>query len=431
MVSRLAIVALLALLPACSTTRIVRLDTGQGAPLEHRPPTWNRSLDVTADQFVEALTRLVLEEPLTLRPSQTSWLVRTSSSRATSVPSMEHLARVRFGGMCKAGRPREDCLSLLDDVMGLSEWDKLVVALSLSFDPIREGIAEVVRDTLAPQLVYGLISTGVVAWVVLAANPEPVFTKAAAIVSAVLLIYLGVDSFLEVVKASFELKLATDRATTFEELERASQRFGRVVGLQVARIFVLAVTVVASHGMVGGAAWLGSRLSMLPGYWDAAAMGASQVGIQLGAVGQVSTVAVIEGNLVITLAPTAVAMTTQSVGGGAAAGGSPASFRSWGSFNGLKSALGSAGPGKQWHHIVEQTKGNIQRFGPHALHNTENVIPLDDALHIRLSAFYSRKNVSVTSSLDLTVRQWLSTQSYEAQRKFGLLALENVQKGVW
>ncbi len=70
-------------------------------------------------------------------------------------------------------------------------------------------------------------------------------------------------------------------------------------------------------------------------------------------------------------------MTAQGLRG-AAAGVSPAGFRSWGSFGGLKSALGSAGQGKQWHHIVEQTPGNVERFRPHALHNTENVIPLED-----------------------------------------------------
>jgi hypothetical protein len=31
----------------------------------------------------------------------------------------------------------------------------------------------------------------------------------------------------------------------------------------------------------------------------------------------------------------------------------------------------------------------------------------------------------------LTVRQWLSTQSYVAQHDFGLLAMENVAKGFW
>jgi hypothetical protein len=78
-----------------------------------------------------------------------------------------------------------------------------------------------------------------------------------------------------------------------------------------------------------------------------------------------------------------------------------------------------------------QTGGNIQRFGPQALHNTENVIALEETLHNRLSAFYSRKNWRMTGSNHLTVRQWLSTQSYEAQRAFGLKAIENIQKGMW
>jgi hypothetical protein len=45
-----------------------------------------------------------------------------------------------------------------------------------------------------------------------------------------------------------------------------------------------------------------------------------------------------------------------------------------------------------------------QRFGPHALHNTENVIPLEEALHMRLSALYSWKAPGVTGSTELTVR---------------------------
>jgi hypothetical protein len=77
-----------------------------------------------------------------------------------------------------------------------------------------------------------------------------------------------------------------------------------VVGPGVARVFLLAVTVVVSQGMVGGGAWLASRLSMLPHVPEAAAVGASQLGIRLGAVGQVSAVAVIEDSLVIALAPT-------------------------------------------------------------------------------------------------------------------------------
>jgi hypothetical protein len=93
--------------------------------------------------------------------------------------------------------------------------------------------------------------------------------------------------------------------------------------------------------------------------------------------------------------------------------------------------MGPAGPGKEWHHIIEQTPGNVKRFGGEALHNTENVIELDKALHTRVSAFYSKKALKVTGSRILTVRQWLSTQSHEAQREFGLLAVENVRNGIW
>ncbi|MFL5348903.1 MAG: hypothetical protein ACJ8AT_29240 [Hyalangium sp.] len=215
-------------------------------------------------------------------------------------------------------------------------------------------------------------------------------------------------------------------------MEQASQHFADRVGPEVARVFVLAVTAVVSHGMAGGSAWLASRLAMLPSFSEAAALGASQVGINLGNVGQVSTVAVVGTTIVISLPATAVAMVAQSMGGGGSAVGvNPTGFRSWGSFSGLKNALGSAGEGQQWHHIVEQTPGNVERFGPHALHNTENVIPLEKGLHTRISALYSSIRGNITGSNSLTVRQWLSTQSYEAQRKFGLLAIENVKKGIW
>ncbi|MFL5348076.1 MAG: HNH endonuclease signature motif containing protein [Hyalangium sp.] len=267
-------------------------------------------------EFEAALQRLVLEAPLAIRPAQPGGLVRTSYSPHEADARWQSLLRKSFGGLCRAGQPGDECLSLLDDVMGLSPWDKLAAALGLSFEPMRESIAEAVRDTLAPQLFYSIIATGLVTWVVLAANPEPVFTKAAAIVSAAMLIYLGVESFLEVLKASIELKRSTDRATTMEELEEAGQRFARRVGPQVARVFVLAVTVVVSQGMTGSAAFLASRLSMLPAFSKAAALGAEQVGLRLGSVGQVSAVAVIEGNLVISLVPTAVAMAATGPGSG-------------------------------------------------------------------------------------------------------------------
>ncbi len=93
--------------------------------------------------------------------------------------------------------------------------------------------------------------------------------------------------------------------------------------------------------------------------------------------------------------------------------------------------MGPAGPGKEWHHIVEQTDGNAARFGPHALHNSENIVALGKDVHSGVSSLYSSKRPRLTNSETLTVRQWLSTQSFEAQREFGLQAIQNVTRGIW
>jgi hypothetical protein len=311
-----AAVLLLALLSACATPRRVRLETGQGAPLEYRQPSSNKSLEVDAEAFEESLTQLALNMPLTLRSPQQGWLVRTSYPGKDDDARWQRLMSKSFGGLCEPGRRRDNCLSLLDDVLGLSEWDKLGMGLALSLDPLKESIAKAVENTLAPQLFYTLIATGLITWAVMAANPEPVFTKAAAIVSALLLIYLGVDTFLEVVNASRELKQATDRATIPKELEWAGLRFANRVGPEVAGVVVLAVTVVVSQGMTAGAALLASRLPLLPQFPEAAAVAASRFGIKLSNVGQVSAVAVsAEGTITIALAPTAVAMVASGSGG--------------------------------------------------------------------------------------------------------------------
>ena len=277
---------------------------------------------VDAQAFEDALARWVLNAPLFLRVPRQGWLVRASYPGNDTDGRWQRLMSKSFSGLCQPGQRGEHCLSLLDDVMGLSEWDKLGVALGLSLDPLRESISKAVEDTLAPQVFYAVIATGLITWAVLAANPEPVFTKAAAIVSALLLIYLGVETFLEVVEASRELKRATDRASTPEELERAGQRFANRVGPEVARVFVLAVTVAVSQGMTGGAAWLASRLPMLPGFSEAAAVGASRVGIHLANVEQVSAVAVVGSTVVISLPATAVAMVARGGEGQAASGAS-------------------------------------------------------------------------------------------------------------
>jgi RHS repeat-associated protein len=99
------------------------------------------------------------------------------------------------------------------------------------------------------------------------------------------------------------------------------------------------------------------------------------------------------------------------------------------SFRALKATLGSAGEGNAWHHIVEQSQAG--RFGAAAVNNTDNVVAVSREVNTSLNALYSSIRPEITGSADVTVRQWLSTQSYEDAYKFGLEALNKVKAGTW
>jgi RHS repeat-associated protein len=94
------------------------------------------------------------------------------------------------------------------------------------------------------------------------------------------------------------------------------------------------------------------------------------------------------------------------------------------SFSAFKRAMGSAGEGQAWHHIVEQTPGNVSRFGAETIHNTGNLMKLPHgagSIHNRLSGHYSSIQDFTNGQ---TVRQWLSTQSYQAQYDYGIKMLK-------
>lgn len=100
----------------------------------------------------------------------------------------------------------------------------------------------------------------------------------------------------------------------------------------------------------------------------------------------------------------------------------PASAKGAGfkSFDAFKRAQGSAGPGQAWHHVVEQTPGNVAKFGPQAIHNTTNLVKLPHgagSIHAKVSGYYSSKRAF---SAGMTVREWIGTKSFKEQRAFGL-----------
>ncbi|MBN9681454.1 MULTISPECIES: restriction endonuclease fold toxin 5 domain-containing protein [unclassified Corallococcus] len=293
---------LFVLLTGCASGPTVRLRTERGTRT-FAPVTRDRRVPVSAREFEEALARLVLEVPLTVRAPK---VVRAVAKKGAQLDlGLGFMLRDGYGRWCRAHEASGDCLSLLEDGAGFGELDRLTLAVGMSLDPLRASIGAALQDTLNPEFFVSVVSGAIASWVVLAAAPEPVFTKAAAVIAAVFLAYVGVQSFLAVVRACGALKDATDRAKTFQELEEAAEVFAQALGPEVARVFVLAVTVLVSHGVTMG---LSSSLALMPRFPDAVRAGAANVGFNPARVLDVSAVAVVDGVVEVTLASTAVAM---------------------------------------------------------------------------------------------------------------------------
>jgi hypothetical protein len=440
---------LVVLLVGCGTaSRVVRLDTGRTDTIVFAPHSSVEPVELDDDELAEAVAELARDTSPPARPQEAarrlfevearsgSYTYETPSRRITPHEPDEHLegestaaavelTRAYLRWCERTGRPG-DCLRLLTESPTVNEDGRFVLAMALAKGAVLDEMLEAFKDMADPHAMVAAVLWTWTTYMVLVSLPDVTVSKGlAAVMTATLISYVGVDTFWGLVVGFKRLMDEADRATTFNELREAGERYGKVMGRNAARAFAM----LAMAAMGNTAPGLAAQVPKLPGSMQAAVQAETQVGIRLAAVGEVETVAVSAETVTIALAPGAVAMTAQAMSG-AAAKAPPNGFRAWGSYSGFKRAMGSAGPGKEWHHIVEQTPGNVKRFGAQALHNTENVVPLDKGLHTRISSFYSSIRRDITGS-PLTVRKWLSTQSYEAQREFGLLAIENIRKGIW
>ena len=412
-------------------------DGGQGEAVFAKLPTDFAPVQVSDSEVTAALTTLWLNMPLRVATSSPRLYVGSRLALASTSLSGEawqsDLAR-SYGQFCERCGTPGDCLTLFDDGPHFQDDDKRSMALALAVRPALEGVDAEVRAMLDPTRVLAMISLAIVVYMamLLAPVPEPVTKGLAAAFSVLMWGYLGWE-FFDLLRAYSQLYEDAPRASTFADLREIGERFGRVIGPNSVRILVLVGT-----AAIGETVALASKAPKLPGFAQASERVAASTGVRLldAATGAERViVSVPEGTIRLVAAPHVVAMAALSGGAGSPPPNRgrflPNGHRAWGSFSGFKSAMGPAGKGKEWHHLVEQTKGNVKRFGGEAIHNTENIIALDKPLHDDVSAFYSSIQWTATKSSRLTVRKWLSTQSYDAQREFALLALENIKNGVW
>jgi hypothetical protein len=353
---------------------------GDGEAVFLNLPTGFQPVLVNDSEFTAALTTLWLHMPLRVSTACPSLYVgrklASVSAPMTGKAWQSDLAQ-SYGRFCERRGTPGDCLTLFDDGPRLQANDKRSIALALAVGPALEGVDAEIRAMLNPTRVLATLSFTLTTYLALLIAPEPV-TKGVALAFSVLMWgYLGWE-FFELLRAYVQLHEAAPRASNFAELRDVGDRFGRVIGPNSVRILV----VVAAAAM-GDAAALASKGPKLPGFGQASRAVESTTGLRLldaATDAERVIVSVNEGTIRVVLPVNAVSMTARN-GQGGGEKPLPSRPRAFKSFDAFKNAMGPAGEDKAWHHIVEQRKLNVERFGPEAIHNTENVIAVNKARH--------------------------------------------------
>ncbi|MFP2898458.1 hypothetical protein [Corallococcus sp. 4LFB] len=356
--SRWLIPLLLTLLSGCgSATRTVRLDTGTGASSVFTPRSSTQPVALDAADFKEGVKALARVARPSARPQEAarrlfevgprsgSYLYDPRTRRVTALGPGEHLegegpqadveltrAYLRW---CERTSRDGDCLRLLVDGPTVTGDGRYALAMALAQGVVRDEMMDAFKGMANPESLLAAVLWTWTTYMILLAVPEPVVSKGiAAVMTATLIAYVGVDTFWSLIVGFKQLVEAADRATTFDELRVEGERYGKVMGRNAARAFVL----LATAAIGGTAPGLAARLPQFPGAAQAAVQAESQLGVRLAAIGGVETVAVSAESITIAMAPGAVAM--------AANGGRAGGTRAWASFSGFKKAMGpAAGPG--------------------------------------------------------------------------------------
>jgi|SRR6218665_130270 len=95
------------------------------------------------------------------------------------------------------------------------------------------------------------------------------------------------------------------------------------------------------------------------------------------------------------------------------------------SHSSMTRALGRAGDGRAWHHIVNQNSSNIAQFGTQAIHNTNNVVNVPNGrgtIHDKISRYYQGIDKKISDKQ--RVRDWLKGKSFRFQYDFGIEKLK-------
>jgi len=427
------LVPLLALGSSCVTAsrqgqlRLAFIDESGGASEEDQgvvEPLPAEPVELTDAEIAEGFRTLARD------PQLIAFFRQPESTGLHLVPASYVLGDAFVPGynqLCASRGQPADCLGLLGDG-AFDTDDRQRVAMSIAWHSVLSGVALELGRSVDPQRIYVMVTTAMVGFMAMLAFPEPITKIILTVLTLAAVAYVGWDTIFGIRNGWKALNASCESATSFADLRTAGERFGTIIGERVGRIIVMLV--VAAMGASLGS--FTARLSSLPGFARAAQLLQARCGFSFEAVtaGSVQAVTISASSAVVALTPGAAWATTNAMarrGSDAQPTKSaPVGFRSHRAF---KKAMGKAGPGKEWHHVVEQTDGNVDSFGAERIHSTDNEVALDKDLHQKVSALYSSKATRYTQTMRLTVREWLSTKPFETQRRFGLTILKLVLEG--
>ncbi|MDY7230081.1 AHH domain-containing protein [Hyalangium rubrum] len=326
-------ILLLVISTACSTPRVVRLDTGRDAPLIHTPRTDEAAaVEMEEVDFTQALAKEARQwrpppnperaaRELFDVPPRSGWYGYTQRHGVVPLseqPSTSQWAQVdvaltqEYVRWCEATSKPRDCLRLLLNSPVLNGDGRYALAMSFAMEEVLPEMMAAFKDMADPQTIKAAILWTMTVYAAMWLAPEPVFSKGlATVVTASFICYIGVDTFWTLIQGWRRLVEAADHATSLSALRATGERYGKVMGQNAARAFALLLT--AAIGQTASS--FSAKVPTLPGSAQASVAGAAQTRIRLTAVAQVETVAVSPHAVTMALAPDAVAATEESLRG--------------------------------------------------------------------------------------------------------------------
>jgi hypothetical protein len=327
----------LALLVGCSTIpRVPRVeDTGQGRAVVRIPRTAELQLVVLdTEEFQQAMRRLAREARLTGTPRQT---VEKMFQMDPQFGNYLYLPRDKKLVPTGEGEPLEGALTKEDletaeryrvwcqrvhnfygDCLGgalvagryLDMHGRYIWALALSKSPVIDEMKKALGEMVeARALIQTALWTLGSMLLIMAINP--VAPALVAVIGVGLILYVGVDTLINLVNGWSRLMDEVKVATTFEQIRDAGERFGKIIGQEAARAFSMLLM-----AAIGSTAKLfAAKVPTLPGSAQVSVQADGTAKLSLSALGSVEEIALTAEGVSVTVAATAMTMGASGSGG--------------------------------------------------------------------------------------------------------------------